>query len=132
MNIKEFIRKPVTSIEVEWADSNPNMDSDPKWQANHYKVKLRRAGKQLTTYFSMGIALSNEPSAEDVLDCLASDACGVENARSFEDWCSEYGYDTDSRKAEKTFKLCTKQARQLRQFLGDDDYQTLLWKTERL
>ena len=71
------------------------------------------------------------PELEDLLDCLASDASGIENSPDFEDWCGEYGYDTDSRKAEKIFKTVEHQARRLKQFLGDDLYEALLWNTER-
>jgi len=38
------------------------------------------------------------PNAYDVLACLTKYEVGA-----FEDFCNEYGYDTDSRKAEKTY-----------------------------
>jgi hypothetical protein len=129
--MQERIKENNIKISSEYVDSNPHMN-DPKWEANHYRVTLRFNRKQLTCYFSMGIGLSGEPTAEDVLNSLAADAAGVENARDFEDWCSEYGYDTDSRKAEKTFKICQKQAKQLKAFLGDDLYQAFLFDTEAM
>ena len=55
----------------------------------------------------------------------------ISNARGFEDWCSDFGYDADSRKAEKTFKVCEHQAKRLRSFLGDSLYKQLLYDTER-
>lgn len=39
------------------------------------------------------------PSSYDVLTCLTKSDPG-----DFENFCSEYGYDTDSRKAKKTYK----------------------------
>lgn len=127
--IKSFINANRVRMSVEWADSNPNMTD---WKdANHFKVRLRMGRKSLTTYFSQGYGINGEPAVDDVLDCLASDASGVENARSFEEWASEYGYDTDSRKAEKTFKTIEKQAEKLRNLLGSDLYEELLWNTER-
>ena len=72
------------------------------------------------------------PKAADILDCLASDAASYDNARSFEDWASEFGYDEDSRKAERIFKACGKQAIKLKRFLGEPAYERLLWDTERL
>lgn len=129
-SMKAFVRSNRIHIESEMVEENPNA---PDWQdAYHYKCVLRRGRRQMTTYFSMGYAHSNEPDAESVLDCLASDAASVENARSFEDWASELGYDPDSRKAERTFNVCETQAAKLWQLLGDDAYNTLLWKTERL
>jgi hypothetical protein len=45
----------------------------------------------------------------------------------FEEWAADLGYDPDSRKAEKLFKTCEKQAGRLRSFLGDDLYDRLLF-----
>ena len=46
------------------------------------------------------------PKLEDVLHSLLSDADADLDAMSFEDWCSNFGMDTDSRKAESTYKKC--------------------------
>lgn len=136
MNTTQFVAQNRIRIEPEMVGENPNMDS-ANWQAYHYKVVLKfrtKTGKrrQFTTYFSMGIGLSREPQADDILDCLASDATSVENARDFEDWASEFGYDTDSRKAERTYKTIQRQSKRLAQFLGNELYEQLLWNTERL
>ena len=44
------------------------------------------------------------PKLDDVLCCLLSDseACDL----SFEEWCAEFGYDTDSRKALAVYEAC--------------------------
>lgn len=75
-----------------------------------------------------------KPSLESVLDCLISDAASIVNSGlKFEDWCAEYGYDEDSRKAEKTFNACKEQAQALERFIGsDEDFTTLLFNTKRL
>jgi hypothetical protein len=80
----------------------------------------------------MGLAHTQEPTTEDVLNSLASDAAGIENARSFEAWCNHYGYDTDSRRAEKTFNVCERQAEKLKSFLGEELYKQYLFNTESL
>lgn len=46
------------------------------------------------------------PSSMDILYCLMSDD---PHNMSFDGWCCEYGYDTDSRKAEKIYQECIKQ-----------------------
>lgn len=126
MNTKQFVNKHGIKISCEWADENKN---NPGWkEATHFRVTLRMKGKQLTTYFSHGYGISGEPTADSVLEALASDSSGIENARSFEEWAGEYGYDTDSRKAETIYKVCEKQAEKLQRFLGDELYQILLWK----
>jgi len=85
-----------------------------------YKVTLRYQGRQLTVPFYMGPANDHEPSAGDVLSCLIMDACSYENATDFEDFCRDFGYDTDSRKAERIYKALEVQAPKVRRFLGDD------------
>jgi len=109
---------------------NPNA---PEWRdAYHYKVVLRCRNcgqrKQLTTYFSMGYAHCREPEVGEVLNCLASDIDGT----SFEEWCAEYGYDSDSRKAHALWTTCRKQADKLQTFLGCEAFQELLYDTERM
>lgn len=113
-------RKDVDKKEQEWQDS-----------AFHYKVTLKRGSKRLTTYFSMGAAHREPPEADEVLDSLASEASGIDNARDFDDWAAEYGYDTDSRKAEKIYNACKTISEKLKKFLGEDLYKTLLYDVER-
>ena len=125
-----FVRLNKIRMTSDYADSNPNMADSQNM--NHFKCTLKMGKKQMTLFFSQGYGINGEPDAESVLDCLASDSAGVENAFSFEDWANEYGYDIDSRKAEKIFKVCERQAEKLKAFLGDDLYQQLLWKTEKL
>ena len=121
---KGFVNSRGIRATVEYADSNPNMEDSR--DMNHWRVILRCKGKQLTVPFSTGYGISGEPTAADVLSCLASDASSIDNASSFEDWAADFGYDTDSRKAERTFKACERQAAKLRAFLDASDYQTLL------
>jgi len=129
-SMKVFVEKNRIGISVNYADENKN---NPDWKnANHYKVTLRHKGKRLTSYFSQGYGITGEPKTEDVLNDLASDSSGIENARSFEDWAADYGYDTDSRKAEKIYNACMKQSEKLKSFLGDNLYQELLYNTESL
>lgn len=132
--LQSFIHQHGIRMTCDRANSNPNMNSDPEWsrRASHWKCTIIGPNRRkLTTYFSQGAAHTSEPTAADVLDCLASDASGAENARSFEDWCSEYGYDTDSRKAKRTYKVIQRQSESLKRLLGPELYETLLWNTER-
>ena len=120
---------------------------DPKeaqweWEASHWLLTISKGGNgtgkgpetgTLTTYYSMGSAHKGKPDLAGVLDNLASDAAGWENARTFEEWAGEYGYDTDSLAAEKIFNACGTLVEQLKELLGDSDaYDTLLYHTERL
>src|SRR3990167_8432953 len=105
INLEQFIARNRVRMSAEWADSNPNM-ADMPGGSSHWKCKIKAGKRSMTVYFSQGPAHSREPTAADLLDCLASDASTIDNARGFEEFCSELGYDTDSRKAERIFKVC--------------------------
>ena len=71
-----------------------------------------------------------EPTGHDVLSSMLSDAAGAENARGdFAEWASEYGYDEDSRSAERTYRQVMAQTDLLRALL-DDSYDAYLWETD--
>ena len=144
VTIAGFIEANRISLTAKRTDTNPNMDDSANM--DHWKcVLIKRAETldngitvtirpaRMTVYFSQGYGHNGkQPKADSVLDCLASDAASVENARSFEDWCGDLGYDSDSRKAEKIFKTVTHQAKRLKNLLGDAAFNTLLWNTERM
>jgi hypothetical protein len=72
------------------------------------------------------------PELADLLDCIASDASGIDNARSFTDWAGDYGYDEDSIKARRIYDTCTDQHHELEQLLGREQIQVLMYEVERL
>jgi len=82
-----------------------------------WKVTLRYQGRQMTVPFYTGSAIG-EVNAPDVLHCLISDTQSAVN--SFEDWCADFGYDTDSRKAEAIYNACQRISVKLHKLLGDD------------
>jgi len=57
------------------------------------------------------------PCVLDVLQCLLTDA-DVLNYPCFEDWAEMYGYDTDSRTAEKIYQECLGIALKLRSMIN--------------
>jgi hypothetical protein len=129
--ISDVLRGVNVRFSCEYTDSNPCMDDSNNM--DHWKCKIRCGSHAMTLVFSKGSGHNGaKPTLEEVLDCLASDGAGYENARSFEEWASEYGYDTDSRKAERTYKAIAKQAEALKRVLGEELYKALLWDTERL
>jgi len=125
---QNFAQEHGIHADAEQVDSNPNMVDGPR-DMNHWKVTLRRGKSRLTVYFSQGSAHTKPPTAIEVLGCLASDSSGTEE--SFEEWCSSFGYDVDSRKSEKTYKACAKQAAALKKFLGDGLFRALLEDSNR-
>lgn len=131
MTMKEFCETHRISATFEAWQENPNM---PDFDGYHFRVTFRRGRKLMRVPFSVGRGWTDEQRAAlcaaDVLNCVADDASMIENARDFEDWCGDQGYDADSRTAERIHKTCVRQARGLKAFVGDL-YETLLWETER-
>ena len=134
ITLDQFITEQQLVMSVRSVKRNPHMQGEQMPRNFECTIEFEGRGyhEPLTVYFSQGSAHKKPPTLADVLDCLASDASGVDNARSFEDWASEYGYDTDSRKAERTYHICEKQAQDLKALLGQDAYNQLLYGTERL
>lgn len=48
----------------------------------------------------------NEPTLVDVISSVVSDTQCVAFGQTFEDFCDEFGYDEDSRSAERIFNAC--------------------------
>lgn len=102
-----------------WGDDTPNA----------WEVVLHYDGRTLEVPFWTGLLLG-EPTAADVLACLLSDATvddGEGNPRPFEDWADDYGFDTDSRKAEATWRQCVEQTAKLREFLSPAVFDAAVW-----
>lgn len=134
--IQDFVNSRGIHFTATRIPSNPSMTDMPTG-SRHWSCVLRRNQGEpfgtLTVPFSQGPAIKEDPTASDVLNCLALDASGIESsAGTFEDWCDEYGYDPDSRKAERIFNECLEQTQRLRQFLGDEAFEALLYDTEKL
>ena len=101
-------------------------DKQDEWQrqANGYRCTLKYQGRQYGFDFWQGVGISRDPEPEGCLDCLLSDAQG--GVTTFDHFCGDFGYDTDSRKAEKIWKQCKKTAQRIRNLMGDD-YETFLY-----
>jgi len=131
MTIDEFVKHHGLKMAVTPVDVRPDGLMDTPG-SNHYKITLRVGQHRMNLYYSMGPACTGGPKLPEVLDCLASDASGVLPDTSFEDWCSEYGYDTDSRTAEKIYKTCRIQTGNLAHLLGPAALNVLAFKVDRL
>lgn len=113
--IKQFIKRHHITARAKYVDSNPNM---PDFKGDHWKVTLTMNGHQMTVPFSKGYGHhSAEPTADEVLECLAQDSFSID--QPFEVWAEGLGYDTDSRNAERIYRTCQTQTNKLRRLLGD-------------
>jgi len=112
MTAKEFVKLYQIGISSRWSAENPHMaDSN---RMNNYKTTLTKDGKQFTLYYSKGVALEGEPTAEEVIECLASDYNCVQYG--FEDFLSNLGYEEPE--GRKVYRTIENQIDKLQKLLG--------------
>lgn len=58
------------------------------------------------------LSTANKPELEDILHSMAMDGTAADE--SFQDWCDNFGYDTDSLKAFNTYQACMASAKDVR------------------
>jgi hypothetical protein len=98
-----------------------------------YRMGLAHVHTTRRAMESLGIEKKTAPTppkAEDVIDSLIMDASAI--GQTFDDWASEFGYDTDSRQAEKVFHECQDAGARLLKFLGRELFDDLQNNYERL
>jgi hypothetical protein len=66
-----------------------------------------------------------KPLLPDVLNSILSDGSAYFDAETFEDWCSNFGYDSDSIKAKKMYDVCDETGRKMVQALGKQEIDEL-------
>lgn len=125
----------IESLGIEFEYKLVKDDFDGRQGSSHWKCTISRNGHSHTFDYSQGCAyrnfygkpvklayggerisvdrmnylkatIPNNPDLKNVLYCLVSDAQSVDGVESFEEWASELGYDTDSRKAERAYNAC--------------------------
>jgi hypothetical protein len=60
------------------------------------------------------------PTPPDLYTVLTSLKADATHGETFDDWCANFGYDTDSRKAMETYLACQASEAESRQFFGAD------------
>ena len=100
-NYKEF------TITTSDCTNKPSSRNERNTNSYTVTVKSRETGKKTSFDFWCSIASPDFEKEYDVLNalyCFVSDA--ISGLYSFDEFCGEFGYDTDSRKAEKVYKAC--------------------------
>lgn len=92
-----------------------------QWEIDQYKKSSHKNA-------SIWIVKNTKPKAPDVASVVDSLRCDsdVLNYSTFEDWADCFGYETDSRKAEKTYQACIQSAVQVRALFGPSLFEELL------
>lgn len=110
----DFMTKVGATMKVKFLGNMPYFDDD-KESRDVYQITLKRNGKEYSFRFGQSIANKRiAPTAYDVLACLTKYDPGT-----FDNFCSDFGYDTDSRKAEKTYFAIQKEYAGVVKIFGD-------------
>jgi hypothetical protein len=118
----DFLSKHEITFSFKLANTKvPNWKDDSR-PVNHFIVTFKKAGKKMSLdffdsihNFQKGVT---ELRAYDALTCCSSE---LHCPDTFEDFCSEYGYDNDSRSAEKTFRALKKMSDKLQKFFDNQE-----------
>ncbi len=123
-----FLDKYGLNITITYLDNKSPKWDDENSNHNHYRVTIRREkGYKERFVFQFWDSIANsesgkKPTSYDVLSCIAAETTIFE---SFEEFCGEFGYDQDSRKAETSWKGYDKQSRKLNDFLTEEEIYAL-------
>jgi hypothetical protein len=102
----DFMEKTGATMKVDFLKNDFYFDGD-KETRDIYRITLKRQGRRYS--FNFGTSLNDTqtntaPTAYDVLACLTK-----YDPDDFANFCADYGYDEDSRKAEKIYKAVLKE-----------------------
>ena len=91
-----------------------------KWRSDKWEVCLYRGAYKITVEFFLGEGNNGRaPELKEVVFALLNDAQAGE--LSFEDFCSDFGYDTDSRRAYATWEACKENREKLLAIFSPDE-----------
>lgn len=95
--------------------------ADDNVKRHIYKIKIVKNGKSFSFNFGQSIKeATSKPTSYDVLACLQKHKVGT-----FENFCGNFGYDEDSRKAEKIHKAVSKQFANMQKLFSGEELEIL-------
>jgi len=113
---EDFLKATKTEFKTVFFKHDKHFPED-KETRDIYKITLKCGERKYT--FNFGQSLANQgivPTAYDVLACLQKYDVGT-----FEDFCSNFGYDTDSRMAERTYKAVLNEWKNIQRLYTDEE-----------
>lgn len=117
---KDFLQKTGTSFHIAYKSHSRYFDEDKDCR-DIYWITLKNSSHRYRFTFGQSIANAGEaPSEYDVLACLTK-----YDPNSFEDFCSDFGYDSDSRRAEKTYKAVCKEWENITKLFTSEEIEQL-------
>lgn len=135
---QDFLDKTQTTFKAEYIKTDFHFDGD-KEKRDIYKITLQRGNRKMVFNFGQSIVNSSifqpqtnysrgvnaqrillkrgkAPTPYDILACLQKYEVG-----SFENFCNEFGYNVDSKKAEKTYNAVLKEWQEVQKLWSDEE-----------
>ena len=100
-----FLKRHGLKFKAEYLEHGPHFDDDEKRgvERDIWRLSIKRGARGFSVRFGNSLKESDHgntpPTAYDLLTCLTKYDPGT-----FEDFCADFGYNEDSRRAEKTYK----------------------------
>ena len=119
---ENFLSKTKTEFKAKFIKNGLHFIDD-KQPRDIYKITLKRGDREFKFNFGQSISDSEKgikPRAYEVLACLQKYEVG-----SFADFCGEFGYNEDSRKAEKIYKAVLNEFMNLQRLYSDEEINLL-------
>ena len=123
---KGFLEKHNLSFGAEYKEYGQYFEGDTQERAI-YRIRIRRKnnGRSITFNFGQSIAgteVGEKPTGYDILASISGD---ITCPYDFGEFCLEYGYNEDSREAERIFKRASKFAKRLNAFFDEGEKEGL-------
>lgn len=127
----EYVESHGITVEI-LKDKGFQTDED-NWEHHAYQLRVHFDGRTIDTRWMQGTGITESPvdRPDMVFDSLISDASTESD--TFEDFCGEFGYDTDSRRAYATWELLNALRPKVIEFVGGvDEFEHIAYQIERL
>lgn len=118
---KNFLNKAHAKCKIVYGGISRNENWEEKTKRNWYDVTITTPRGTMTYVFWNSIYNAEAmPNEYDVLACL-----GKYDVGTFEDFCSEFGYDEESRMAERIYIAVIKEYKDLTRIFTEDQMEEL-------
>ena len=120
----DFLKRHNIKFHARHIDYGRYFDGD-KESRNIYRLTLTRKGERTRYSTRFGASLDMtwnniEPTAYDLLTSITK-----YDPDTFEEFCSAYGYDTDSRSAERVYRAVCKDWTNVQRFFTEEEIEQL-------
>jgi len=118
----DFLAKHEITFSFKLANTKTPDWEDNGQQRNHFVVTLKQGKKRMSfDFFDSVYNYRNGKTEIAVYDALIICSSEINCPDTFGDFCSEFGYEEDSRKAEKTFRALKKFSNKLKKFFDTEE-----------